>query len=97
MKELSANMKNSWGLEVLERKPKTEVFGARLFLLLSLSVFSTMSGTAYIVLALISVTISFRVYNGVIQAIQKSDEGHPLGAYLDSEGAVSRELSSCYL
>ncbi|XP_030886863.1 reticulon-4 [Leptonychotes weddellii] len=53
------------------------VFGASLFLLLSLTVFSIVSVTAYIVLALLSVTISFRIYKGVIQAIQKSDEGHP--------------------
>ncbi|KAG8512372.1 Reticulon-4 [Galemys pyrenaicus] len=53
------------------------VFGASLFLLLSLTVFSIVSVTAYIALALLSVTISFRIYKGVIQAIQKSDEGHP--------------------
>ncbi|XP_008923086.1 reticulon-4 isoform X3 [Chiroxiphia lanceolata] len=72
------------------------VFGASLFLLLSLTVFSIVSVTAYIALALLSVTISFRIYKGVIQAIQKSDEGHPFRAYLDCDVAVSEELIQKY-
>nr|XP_048283551.1 reticulon-4 [Myodes glareolus] len=72
------------------------VFGASLFLLLSLTVFSIVSVTAYIALALLSVTISFRIYKGVIQAVQKSDEGHPFRAYLESEVAISEELVQKY-
>ncbi|KAM4866965.1 reticulon-4 isoform 1-T2 [Thomomys bottae] len=72
------------------------VFGASLFLLLSLTVFSIVSVTAYIALALLSVTISFRTYKGVIQAIQKSDEGHPFRAYLESEVTISEELIQKY-
>ncbi|XP_006880990.1 PREDICTED: reticulon-4 isoform X2 [Elephantulus edwardii] len=72
------------------------VFGASLFLLLSLTVFSIVSVTAYIALALLSVTIIFRVYKGVIQAVQKSDEGHPFRAYLESEVAISEELVQKY-
>ncbi|NXC72992.1 RTN4 protein, partial [Anhinga anhinga] len=72
------------------------VFGASLFLLLSLTVFSIVSVTAYIALALLSVTISFRIYKGVIQAIQKSDEGHPFRAYLESDVGVSEELIQKY-
>uniref|UniRef100_A0A8C6CRT3 Reticulon n=1 Tax=Moschus moschiferus TaxID=68415 RepID=A0A8C6CRT3_MOSMO len=72
------------------------VFGASLFLLLSLTVFSIVSVTAYIALALLSVTISFRIYKGVIRAIQKSDEGHPFRAYLESEVAISEELVQKY-
>ncbi|XP_057261806.1 reticulon-4 isoform X5 [Pezoporus wallicus] len=72
------------------------VFGASLFLLLSLTVFSIVSVTAYIALALLSVTISFRIYKGVIQAIQKSSEGHPFRAYLESDIAVSEELIQKY-
>ncbi|XP_050172941.1 reticulon-4 isoform X3 [Myiozetetes cayanensis] len=72
------------------------VFGASLFLLLSLTVFSIVSVTAYIALALLSVTISFRIYKGVIQAIQKSDEGHPFRAYLECDVAVSEELIHKY-
>ncbi|EPQ19171.1 Reticulon-4 [Myotis brandtii] len=72
------------------------VFGASLFLLLSLTVFSIVSVTAYIALALLSVTISFRIYKGVVQAIQKSDEGHPFRAYLESDVAISEELVQKY-
>ncbi|XP_028927559.1 reticulon-4 isoform X7 [Ornithorhynchus anatinus] len=72
------------------------VFGASLFLLLSLTVFSIVSVTAYIALALLSVTISFRIYKGVIQAVQKSNEGHPFSAYLDSEVAISEDLVQKY-
>ncbi|KAM6179234.1 reticulon-4 isoform 1-T1 [Erethizon dorsatum] len=72
------------------------VFGASLFLLLSLTVFSIVSVAAYIALALLSVTISFRIYKGVIQAIQKSEEGHPFRAYLESEVAISEELVQKY-
>ncbi|XP_072265779.1 reticulon-4 isoform X3 [Pyxicephalus adspersus] len=72
------------------------VFGASLFLLLSLTVFSIVSVSAYIALALLSVSISFRIYKGVLQAIQKSDEGHPFKSYLDSNVAVSEELVNKY-
>ena len=53
------------------------VFASSLLLLLSLAAFSVVSVVAYLVLALLSVTISFRVYKSVIQAVQKSEEGHP--------------------
>ncbi|XP_026551218.1 reticulon-4 [Pseudonaja textilis] len=72
------------------------VFGASLFLLLSLTVFSIVSVIAYIGLALLSVTISFRIYKGVIQAVQKSDEGHPFSAYLNRDVTVSEELVQKY-
>lgn len=72
------------------------VFGASLFLLLSLTVFSIVSVFAYIALALLSVTISFRIYKGVLQAIQKSEEGHPFKSCLDSNVAVSEELVNKY-
>uniref|UniRef100_A0A8C6VCZ5 Reticulon n=1 Tax=Naja naja TaxID=35670 RepID=A0A8C6VCZ5_NAJNA len=72
------------------------VFGVSLFLLLSLTVFSIVSVIAYIGLVLLSVTISFRIYKGVIQAVQKSDEGHPFSAYLNRDVAVSEELVQKY-
>lgn len=53
------------------------VFSTTLILLLSLAAFSVISVVSYLVLALLSVTISFRVYKSVIQAVQKSEEGHP--------------------
>ncbi|XP_075719139.1 reticulon-4 isoform X4 [Rhinoderma darwinii] len=77
-------------------KKSGAVFGAILFLLLSLTVFSIVSVTAYIALALLSVSISFRIYKGVLQAIQKSDDGHPFKACLDSNFAVSEDLVQKY-
>ncbi|XP_063157432.1 reticulon-4 isoform X1 [Candoia aspera] len=77
-------------------KKTSVVFGASLFLLLSLTVFSIVSVVAYIALALLSVTISFRIYKGVIQAVQKSDEGHPFRAYLNKDVAVSEDLVQKY-
>lgn len=53
------------------------VFGASLLLLLSLATLSAVSVVAHLALALLSVTISLRVYKAVVQAVQKSEEGHP--------------------
>ncbi|KAF6106060.1 reticulon 3 [Phyllostomus discolor] len=53
------------------------VFGTTLVVLLSLAAFSVISVVSYLILALLVVTISFRVYKSVIQAVQKSEEGHP--------------------
>ncbi|XP_070833914.1 reticulon-4-like isoform X2 [Chaetodon trifascialis] len=72
------------------------VFGAALLLLLSLMVCSIVSVCSYIGLALLSVTICFRIYKGILQAIQKSDEGHPFKQYLDQEVALSEEMVHKY-
>ncbi|XP_076598802.1 reticulon-4b isoform X1 [Chaetodon auriga] len=72
------------------------VFGASLLLLLSLMVCSIVSVCSYIGLALLSVTICFRIYKGILQAIQKSDEGHPFKQYLDQEVALSEEMVHKY-
>ncbi|KAM9364664.1 LOW QUALITY PROTEIN: reticulon-4b [Pholidichthys leucotaenia] len=72
------------------------VFGASLLLLLSLSVCSIISVCSYVGLALLSVTICFRIYKGILQAIQKSDEGHPFKQYLDQEVALSQDLVHKY-
>uniref|UniRef100_A0A8B9L312 Reticulon n=1 Tax=Astyanax mexicanus TaxID=7994 RepID=A0A8B9L312_ASTMX len=71
-------------------------FGASLFLLLSLSVCSIVSVIAYISLALLSVTISFRIYKGIIQAVQKSEDGHPFKMYLEQDIAISSDLVHKY-
>ncbi|KAM4730044.1 LOW QUALITY PROTEIN: uncharacterized protein FYW61_010407 [Anableps anableps] len=72
------------------------VFGAALLLLLSLTVCSIVSVCSYIGLALLSVTICFRIYKGILQAIQKSDEGHPFKQYLDQEVALSEDVVHKY-
>jgi len=72
------------------------VFGAALLLLLSLTTCSIVSVTSYIGLALLSVTVTFRIYKGVLQAIQKSDDGHPFRVYLDMDIALSDDLVHTY-
>ncbi|XP_056902893.1 reticulon-4a isoform X4 [Takifugu flavidus] len=72
------------------------VFGASLLLLLSLMACSIVSVISYIGLALLSVTISFRIYKGILQAIQKSDEGHPFKQYLDQEVALPEDMVHKY-
>ncbi|XP_038164246.1 reticulon-4a isoform X7 [Cyprinodon tularosa] len=92
----------TWREQVVEllywRDVKTTgvVFGAALLLLLSLTVCSIVSVCSYIGLALLSVTICFRIYKGILQAIQKSDEGHPFKQYLDQEVALSEDVVHKY-
>ncbi|XP_012675026.1 reticulon-3-B-like [Clupea harengus] len=61
------------------REPKKSglVFGGSLFVLFALATCSAISVVSYVLLAMLCVTITFRVYKSIIQAIQKSDEGHP--------------------
>jgi cell shape-determining protein MreD len=61
------------------RDPKKSgiVFGTVLGVLLSLSYFSLISVVAYLSLALLTGTISFRIYKNVLQAVQKTSDGHP--------------------
>ncbi|XP_074862190.1 reticulon-3 isoform X2 [Carettochelys insculpta] len=73
------------------------VFATSLIMLLSLAAFSVISVVSYLILALLSVTISFRVYKSVIQAIQKSEEGHPFKAYLDLDITLSSEAFHNYM
>uniref|UniRef100_A0A673GUE5 Reticulon n=1 Tax=Sinocyclocheilus rhinocerous TaxID=307959 RepID=A0A673GUE5_9TELE len=73
------------------------VFGSVLLLLFSLTQFSVVSVIAYLALAVLSATISFRVYKSVLQAVQKTDEGHPLKAYLEVEIALSADQISKYV
>ncbi|KAG7217959.1 hypothetical protein INR49_020743, partial [Caranx melampygus] len=52
---------------------------------------SVISVVSYLLLACLCVTITFRVYKSVIQAIQKSDEGHPFRSLLERDISVSSE------
>ncbi|ESP02876.1 hypothetical protein LOTGIDRAFT_230377 [Lottia gigantea] len=61
------------------------VFGSMMFLLLSLAFFSVLSVVAYLSLALLTVTLSFRVYKNIMGAVQKSNEGHPFKQYLEAD------------
>ncbi|XP_067319165.1 reticulon-1 isoform X1 [Anolis sagrei] len=71
------------------------VFGSVLLLLFSLTQFSVVSVIAYLALAALSATISFRIYKSVLQAVQKTDEGHPFN-YLDMEMSLSQEQIQKY-
>ncbi|XP_054423458.1 reticulon-1 isoform X2 [Pteronotus mesoamericanus] len=72
------------------------VFGSCLLLLFSLTQFSVVSVVAYLALATLSATISFRIYKSVLQAVQKTDEGHPFKAYLELEITLSQEQIQKY-
>ncbi|XP_072895662.1 reticulon-1a isoform X3 [Hemitrygon akajei] len=72
------------------------VFGSVLLLLFSLTQFSVVSVIAYLALAALSATISFRIYKSVLQAVQKTDEGHPFKAYLDLDTTLSEEQIQKY-
>lgn len=58
-------------------KQSGAVFSSVLLLLFSLTQFSVVSVGAYLALAALSATVSFRIYKSVLQAVQKTDEGHP--------------------
>ncbi|OCT64889.1 hypothetical protein XELAEV_18041126mg [Xenopus laevis] len=72
------------------------VFGSILLMLFSLTLFSVVSVIAYLALAALSATISFRIYKSVLQAVQKTDEGHPFKSYLDIEISLSQEQIQKY-
>ncbi|XP_076873004.1 reticulon-1b isoform X3 [Brachyhypopomus gauderio] len=72
------------------------VFSSVLLLLFSLTQFSVVSVIAYLALAALSATISFRVYKSVLQAVQKTDEGHPFKSYLEIEISLSHDQMQRY-
>lgn len=61
------------------RDPKKSgiVFGSVLVVLLSLTLFSLISVVAYTALGVLLAAISFRIYKSVLNATQKTSEGHP--------------------
>ncbi|XP_038142110.1 reticulon-1a isoform X1 [Cyprinodon tularosa] len=77
-------------------KQSGAVFSSVLLLLFSLTQFSVVSVGAYLALAALSATISFRIYKSVLQAVQKTDEGHPFKAYLEMEISLSPDQISKY-
>nr|DAA04571.1 TPA_inf: RTN1 [Ictalurus punctatus] len=72
------------------------VFSSVLLLLFSLTQFSVPSVVATLALAALSATISFRVYKSVLQAVQKTDEGHPFKSYLEIEMSLSNDQMQKY-
>ncbi|XP_053199826.1 reticulon-3 isoform X1 [Scomber japonicus] len=75
------------------RDPKKSglVFGVSMLLLLSLAAFSVISVASYLLLALLCVTITFRIYKSVVQAVQKSSDGHPFKSLIDKDVSIPPE------
>ncbi|KAK7144079.1 hypothetical protein R3I93_015053 [Phoxinus phoxinus] len=73
------------------------VFGVSLLVLTSLARFSVISVVSYLLLALLCVTITFRVYKSVVHAVQKSDEGHPFKVLMDRDIRVSPDTARRYM
>uniref|UniRef100_A0A672I844 Reticulon n=1 Tax=Salarias fasciatus TaxID=181472 RepID=A0A672I844_SALFA len=74
-----------------EPKKSAAAFGMSMLVLVSVATLSVISVVSYLLLACLCVTITFRVYKSVIQAIQKSDEGHPFRSLLQRDISVSSE------
>ncbi|XP_025091989.1 reticulon-1-A-like isoform X9 [Pomacea canaliculata] len=70
------------------------VFGSMLLVLLSLAFFSLLSVLAYLSLAILTVTLSFRVYKNIMAAVQKTSDGHPFKQYLDLDITLKEEKVS---
>ncbi|KAI1902636.1 hypothetical protein AGOR_G00017990 [Albula goreensis] len=72
------------------------VFGVSLLVLLSLATFSVISVVSYLLLAFLCVTITFRIYKSVIQAVQKSTDGHPFKALMEKDVTIPPETFRRY-
>ncbi|XP_032818359.1 reticulon-1-A-like isoform X5 [Petromyzon marinus] len=64
--------------------------------LLALTTWSIVSVLAYGSLAVLSLTLTLRVYRCLLKAVQKSDAPHPFQEYLDKDLAVSPEVARKY-
>ncbi|XP_043970916.1 reticulon-3-like isoform X1 [Gambusia affinis] len=75
------------------REPRKSLaaFVSSLMVLVAMATLSVISVVSYLLLAFLCVTITFRVYKSVIQAVQKSHEGHPFRSLLDRDISVSSE------
>uniref|UniRef100_A0A8C4R2B6 Reticulon n=1 Tax=Eptatretus burgeri TaxID=7764 RepID=A0A8C4R2B6_EPTBU len=67
------------------------VFAGLLSLLLALTQYSVVSVFSYLALAILALTITYRIYKAILKSIQKSDTGHPFKAYLDKDISVTQE------
>ncbi|XP_039751655.1 reticulon-1 isoform X2 [Pararge aegeria] len=65
--------------------------GAGLALLVALACCSVVSVLAYSSLLALSAAVAFRVYKNVLQAVQKTNEGHPFKWLLEKDVSVSAE------
>jgi len=86
---------NREGIESLiywrDVKKSGVVFGAGLAILLALSFCSLISVFAYVSLFVLLGTVAFRIYKNIMQAIQKTSEGHPFKEYLEQDLTLSQD------
>ncbi|XP_012348297.1 reticulon-1-A isoform X5 [Apis florea] len=75
------------------RDPKKSgpVFGCILGVLLSMAYFSLISVLAYLSLLILTGTIAFRIHSTVLQAIQKTSDGHPFQNILEMDLTLPAE------
>jgi len=75
------------------RDPKKSgpIFAGVLIVLLALTYFSLISVVAYLSLIALTVTISFRIYKNVVQAVQKTGDGHPFKEFLEFDVSLSTD------
>lgn len=67
------------------------VFGGILGILLSLAYFSLISVFSYTALLSLTLTFGYRIYKTVMQAVQKTSDGHPFKDILDVDLTVSAD------
>jgi len=77
------------------RDPKKSgaVFGAIFVILIALTFLSFISVVAYTSLAVLSATFAFRVYKSVLQALHKTQDGHPFKEYLEVDLTLQGDKS----
>uniref|UniRef100_A0A1B6M6H3 Reticulon-like protein n=1 Tax=Graphocephala atropunctata TaxID=36148 RepID=A0A1B6M6H3_9HEMI len=75
------------------RDPKKSgvVFGSIMAILLSLCYMSLISVVAYSSLLALAGTICFRIYKNILQAVQKTSEGHPFKEFLELELSLPQD------
>merc|ERR1712137_1142196 len=67
------------------------VLGSVLAILLSLSIVSVVSVVSYASLSVLAITLSFRLYKNILQAVQKTSDGHPFKEYLEVDVTLPAE------
>jgi len=72
-------------------KKSAPVFVGFLLILLALTYLSVISVVAYVSLFILAGTIAFRIYKNIVQAIQKTEDGHPFREYLEVDVCISPE------
>merc|ERR1711922_43519 len=70
------------------------VFGPVVVCLLAVRYISLISVVGNLALALVTATLSFRIYKSVLAAVNKSSEGHPFKQFLDVDVTLPADMVS---